>query len=199
MDLFESSTAQLTLRSAQKVKLTQESRYPDEGAVKLRVEPPAEGEFAIKLRIPEHVGGVQVRVNGEPQTVAGTPGDYLALRRTWRAGDTVELTFSLETWLSKMADGSAAIMRGTEALALDARDNSADLEKVRLIEPLTLAPAERSPDGRPRYQLTLEVAGQPAPVLLTPFAVAGNATVVATQFLVPYRTAFPTAASSPPK
>lgn len=80
------------------------------------------------------------------------------------------------------------------AHALDARDNPVDQEKVRLIEPLTLAPAERSPDGRPRYQVTLEVAGQPAPILLTPFAVAGNATVVATQFLVPYRTAFPTTA-----
>jgi uncharacterized protein len=77
------------------LSVTMETKYPWEGAVEMTVSPRAEKEFTVFLRIPGWSESTRVSVNGV--AVAGKPeaGRYLAVRRRWKAGDKVQLAFSM--------------------------------------------------------------------------------------------------------
>jgi DUF1680 family protein len=68
----------------------QETRYPEEERVVMRVNPKEPTDFALKLRIPSWCEQPAVSLNGAPQTGVES-GKYFTLRRAWQAGDTVEM------------------------------------------------------------------------------------------------------------
>jgi len=78
--------------------ITQETRYPEEGASTLTVE--GSGELEVKLRVPTWVRkGYTVSINGEVQAVDAVPGTYLTLSRRWNSGDRIDIAmpFSFRT------------------------------------------------------------------------------------------------------
>jgi DUF1680 family protein len=90
VNLFIAS--ELTWRS-QGVTLRQETRFPDEDTTKLTLACTEPIELTVKLRHPSWaVAGVRVKINGQPRSVQSSPGSYLALRRVWQDGDTIELS-----------------------------------------------------------------------------------------------------------
>ncbi len=93
------------------VTITQETRYPWDGAVALTVEPQNECQFALKVRIPgwaqntpvpsnlykymkERSEKATLKLNGEPVESAIEKG-YVTLDRTWKKGDTVALSLPM--------------------------------------------------------------------------------------------------------
>ncbi len=95
------------------VRLTQETRYPWDGDVRISVATPAPAEFTLKVRIPGWARGEAVpgdlyrfeggddaaaapalSVNGEAAAIELENG-YARLRRTWRDGDTVALSLPM--------------------------------------------------------------------------------------------------------
>jgi uncharacterized protein len=191
VDLFESSTARLQVRECA-VTLKQESIYPAEGLMRLTVEPESGPvAFALKVRIPEHTRSARVNVNGEPATSTATAGEYVALDRTWQSGDRVEVTLEPEVWVARLSDESMVIVRGTEVLALDGRDNDTNFDRVALSEPVSVEDADPSARGRQRYRVSLDVNGVNTPLLMTPFWEAGNPSVGVMAKDIRYRAAFP--------
>lgn len=117
VNLFVGSRA--TVRVGERtVKLTQQTRYPWEGTVRLTVAPEKPAEFTVKVRIPgwvlgrpvpsdlyryaevESSGANAVRdlvvwVNGREVAGGALDRGYLPLRRRWRAGDTIEVRLPL--------------------------------------------------------------------------------------------------------
>jgi hypothetical protein len=78
--------------------ITQETRYPKEGASTLVVD--GRGPLEVRLRVPAWVRkGYAVQVNGEAQAIEAVPGQYLSLNREWSPGDRLEITmpFSFRT------------------------------------------------------------------------------------------------------
>jgi hypothetical protein len=77
-----------------RIKLRQETEYPWKGDVMFTIEEAPAREVALKLRIPGwlHAGNAQLRVNGQAVEAELKPGSYAEVKRTWRAGDSVELT-----------------------------------------------------------------------------------------------------------
>ncbi|MBR3288119.1 MAG: glycoside hydrolase family 127 protein [Bacteroidales bacterium] len=73
------------------VTLTQTCEWPAERSV-IRIRE-GEGDFAMKLRIPYWaVGGVEIRLNGQPVADRFTPCSYAGIPlRHWTAGDEVEV------------------------------------------------------------------------------------------------------------
>lgn len=71
------------------VRLTQDTRYPFDGAIALTVLPDTPGSFAIDIRIPDWAEAASLRVNGA--AVAAEPGSYAPIERTWHPGDVVAL------------------------------------------------------------------------------------------------------------
>lgn len=76
------------------VTLTQETRYPWDGDVEIRVET-APGTFSLFLRIPGWCESPGLWVNGVPQSAALVPGTYAEIRREWQTGDVVRLALPM--------------------------------------------------------------------------------------------------------
>ncbi|MBN1674840.1 MAG: glycoside hydrolase family 127 protein [Kiritimatiellae bacterium] len=190
VDLFESSTATIDVYG-HAVCLEQASDYPAGGHVTLRLRTTEPVSFAVKLRIPERTTDVRVNVNGQPVPGGAEPGTHVVLARTWRDGDTVELSFAPQVWLARLHDESGVLMRGIEVLAANRGDNEPGAGAVRIPEAPVLENAAPAADGRPRYRAAFDRDGQPVSVVLTPYADAGNAAVGVTWLDACYRTAFP--------
>ncbi len=98
--LYDNSTMNWHLASGTGLKLKQETNYPWEGAVKLHVAPAKPEDFTVYVRIPGWSEKNEVKVNGTPVTGIKR-GEYLAIKRNWKAGDTVDLNFDMTTRLIK--------------------------------------------------------------------------------------------------
>lgn len=101
VNLYAPSTATLTLPSAGEVGIEQETGYPFDGAVRLRLTPARAGRFALRLRIPAWARGATVRINGEPAGSEIVPGEYAVVEREWRTGDTIALEFPMAPQLHR--------------------------------------------------------------------------------------------------
>ena len=101
--------------------LRQETAFPDEETSRLTLKLAAPQTFTLHLRQPGWVapGTFAIAVNGTPQPITTGPSSYVAVRREWRDGDTVELTLPMRTTVEGLPDGSPwyAIFRGPIVLA----------------------------------------------------------------------------------
>ncbi|MCX6574193.1 MAG: glycoside hydrolase family 127 protein [Candidatus Aminicenantes bacterium] len=145
VNLFIAGTGKITL-AGRTVVLTQKTRYPWDGAVKLTVAPDGAGPLELAVRIPGWARGEAMptglytfldaseeepglKINGEPVALEMRDG-YARLRRDWRAGDTVELTLPMPVrWIvanDGVAEdrGRAAIQRGPLVYAVEGVDNA---------------------------------------------------------------------------
>lgn len=111
VNLFVASTAEVGLDSGTKVKLTQETRYPWDGTVKITVAPDRQARFTLNVRVPGWArnevtpGGlyrfvdqvsdrVSLKVNGKAVALNLDKG-YAVLTREWKNGDAVELSLPM--------------------------------------------------------------------------------------------------------
>jgi DUF1680 family protein len=108
VNLFAAGSADLKLEDGRALKLTQQTRYPWDGAVKITVAPEKKSKFTMAVRIPgwarnEVLPGdlykfadsatnepVTLKVNGRPVAIKLSNG-YALLSRTWENGDVIEL------------------------------------------------------------------------------------------------------------
>lgn len=122
VNLYGTMTASVALDDGRRVKLEQESNYPVEDTVKIRVTPDRRGEFTLSLRIPSWSTRTEVTVNGEKARVAPA-GAYCRLNRTWQAGDVVTLKLDLTPRVVRAPGAAkfAALVRGPVVFAQDAR------------------------------------------------------------------------------
>ena len=78
------------------VKLTQTTAYPLANTTRLRVDVARPTEFSLELRIPEWAGkGTSIKVNGTSDDGVIKAGEFFELRRKWKRGDVVEVTFDM--------------------------------------------------------------------------------------------------------
>jgi hypothetical protein len=91
INLYGSSSLQTRFPDGEEIKLSQETDYPWNGRVRIRIEACGNSEFALKLRIPDWTSGASVRVNDSPADNSARPGSYFEVRRNWKAGDFVGL------------------------------------------------------------------------------------------------------------
>ncbi len=101
--------------------LRQETAFPDEERTRLTLKLAAPQTFTLHLRQPGWVapGTFAISVNGTPQPITTGPSSYVAVRREWKNGDTVELALPMRTTVEGLPDGSPwyAILRGPIVLA----------------------------------------------------------------------------------
>jgi len=141
VNLYAPSTADWTSMG---VKLAVETDFPEGESAKLALTLESPKDFTLALRKPWWVGeGFTVKVNGEavpddkgpempspptrnPQSAIHNPqfpksGSYIDLKRTWKSGDTVELTLPKTLRLEPLPDNPrrVAILWGPLALAGD--------------------------------------------------------------------------------
>lgn len=77
------------------VIITQGTRYPWKGDIKLGIYPERDLEFSLMLRIPNWAKNTEVRINGNTLNLEPRPGKYLEIHRKWESGDEVNLEFPM--------------------------------------------------------------------------------------------------------
>jgi DUF1680 family protein len=91
VNLYGACELGTTLSEGQKIRLEQQTDYPWNGRVRIKILDGGGKAFALNLRIPAWATGASVRVNDAPADFSPVPGSYFAIRRVWQAGDFVDL------------------------------------------------------------------------------------------------------------
>ncbi|MCY2954425.1 MAG: glycoside hydrolase family 127 protein [Planctomycetota bacterium] len=73
------------------VVLTQTTSFPEAGKTRLEVTAASPQQFTLNLRHPAWAATASVAINGVPSETSRQPGSYIAINRTWKTGDVVEL------------------------------------------------------------------------------------------------------------
>ena len=144
VNLFMTNSAAVEF-GGHKVSVSQETRYPWEGAVKIAVEPEKPAEFALHIRIPGWARNepvptdlyrfadqvnekAEIKVNGAAVALDINKG-YARIRRTWNKGDTIELVLPMPVRRILANDavkedaGKTALQRGPIVFCAEGIDN----------------------------------------------------------------------------
>jgi DUF1680 family protein len=89
LNLYGSSKFKTKLSDGSTVQLTEETDYPWNGHVQIRIDECSELPFALHLRIPSWAKDPAVRVNGSVTDLRPTPSSYCELRLSWQPGDVI--------------------------------------------------------------------------------------------------------------
>jgi hypothetical protein len=145
VNLFVASRAEVVMPTG-RVTLTQETRYPWDGVVKLSLAPEKPAAFEVKVRIPGWARNtpmpsdlyrfsdidtepVVLKVNGQAERIHLEKG-YATLRRTWKKGDVITLALPmparrvLANDLVTADKGRVALQRGPIVYAAEGIDNA---------------------------------------------------------------------------
>ena len=135
-----------------RLKIEQETDYPWGGHVRIIVHAAPARRLAVRLRVPGWAGGAVLKVNGRvPGEAEAAPATYVSLRRTWTAGDTVDLRLPMPVRLvaahpqAESLRGKVAVVRGPVVYCLESPDLPAGvpLTEVALPAGATLEPHRR--------------------------------------------------------
>lgn len=132
VNLYTPSQAKLTVGKNVPLAVRQETAYPNDGTVRLTLEPAAPETFSLRLRIPAWASGATATVNGEPARAECAPGTFCEIRREWKAGDQIALNLPMRWRLVKGRQrqaGRVAVLRGPLVFCLNPAQNP-DLAKL---------------------------------------------------------------------
>ncbi|MEU9313697.1 beta-L-arabinofuranosidase domain-containing protein [Streptomyces sp. NPDC048256] len=125
------------------VTIRQQARYPSQGQTRLTVTE-GRGRFALRIRIPAWVAdtghAAALKVNGHPFTTRVRPGSYAPVERSWRTGDTVELTLPRRAVWTPAPDNPQVTSLSYGPLVLAGEYGDTELATVPTIRPRSLRP-----------------------------------------------------------
>ncbi|MBL7644767.1 MAG: glycoside hydrolase family 127 protein [Candidatus Hydrogenedentes bacterium] len=155
--------------------LTQTTEYPAEGNVAISVEPGTSEETTLYFRIPAWSHATKASLNGDalPEPKAG---DYLALRRSWKPGDTVTLDFDMTFHTlagDHYVDFRGSLYRGPLLLAYDQKHNTLDPAELPALDLQSLNAKPATTDARFHPMVLFSVDTDKGPLQLVDYATAG--------------------------
>ena len=106
--LYGPSTVATTVDGV-RVHIEERTNYPFDNVVEIEIRPEREAEFPILLRDPGWSMGTAMRASGAR---IGREGDYWIVRKKWKAGDTVSLSFTPAVREVPAANGEIALQYG---------------------------------------------------------------------------------------
>lgn len=101
------------------VTLRQETDFPASEQTRITVLTDKNLEMPVYLRYPSWASHVVVKVNGKKIRVKQRPGSYITLKRTWKNGDKIEVTYPMTLQLVTTPDNpqKGAFLYGPLVLA----------------------------------------------------------------------------------
>jgi len=171
------------------VRLTLDTRFPEEETVRLCVHVARPTRLALRIRVPYWTAGASAELNGKPLDRGADPGSYLTVARTWRDHETLTVRVPMRLHVAPMPDDPSiqAVMYGPLVLAarlgtqgLTAQNLRAPPTRPRKIpeytaEPIAIAPLivrSRDPESWltpvPGAPLEFRTVGQKDDLTLVP-------------------------------
>jgi len=121
------------LANGQQVQITEDTGYPFEEQVRLRVSVDGDVTFPLVLRIPGWCSNATITVNGEAQSGI-TPASFFRIQRTWNNGDVVVIALPMPIQRQTGPSRSVVINRGPVVYSLQIGEQW----QVRTPDPLKL-------------------------------------------------------------
>lgn len=199
-NLYGGNTLTTKLKDGSPITLTQETNYPWDGNIRVKLTKAPKKNFSLFFRIPGWSDGAQIQVNGKLKDIQTKPGEYVELSGKWSDGDVIELILPMPVKLYEAnplveeVRNQVAVKRGPIVYCLE----SADLKEKNAFDvvipaSITLKPrmtkignteimclegqAELQEDSGWKDQLYKEVSTttpRPVPVTLIPYFAWGN-------------------------
>ena len=117
------------------------SSMPWEGNATLNLSLDKAKEFTLKLRLPAWaVGNNSLKVNGEAYSATAGEDGYVAITRTWKQGDVININFPMSVQYVRNGDviptnnGLVAITRGPITYCVEQQDSVTELDLIRINE-----------------------------------------------------------------
>ena len=119
VNMFVGSTINLENAGGTDVEMVQETNYPWDGKISIRVTPKTAKHFSVRVRVPAHnhstlyhaapeVAGItSLSVNGSPVKPVIEKG-YAVIARTWKPGDRIEMELPMKVQRVHATDKIAA-------------------------------------------------------------------------------------------
>jgi DUF1680 family protein len=136
VNFYGGNILQTKLSDGSKISLSQESNYPWDGNIRVKIFEIPDG-FNIRLRIPGWTKKAGININGKPVLSNKKPGSYAILRQNWKKGDIIELQLSMEPALIEAnplveeTRSQVAVKRGPVVYCLESPDVA---EKSRIFD-----------------------------------------------------------------
>ena len=140
VNLYVAGVGKIVTPGGTPVKLTQETRYPFDGKVRLVLDdmPKQTGWFQVNLRIPQWCDGAKLSLNGRAVDPIRMVNGYANICRYWDPGDVIELDLPMEIKRIeanprvKANAGRVAIARGPIVYCFEGCDNDGRVRNIVL-------------------------------------------------------------------
>ncbi len=123
--LYNSCTVTAKVGSGAEVSLQEETHYPFDEEIKIKVSTSKTAAFPLYLRIPEWCTGAKISVNGKLLAHTNKPSTYSKIDRAWKNGDVVKIQFpkklEIDTW--KHNKNSVSINYGPLTFSLKIKED----------------------------------------------------------------------------
>ncbi|MBO4463459.1 MAG: glycoside hydrolase family 127 protein [Prevotella sp.] len=156
INMYGASRLQTKVEGIGDITLTQETEYPWDGSIALRIEQLKVRRgtaFDLALRIPSWTSEPIVLVNGERVDLLQEKG-YFIIHRVWKKGDVVMLELSMKTSiveanpLVEESRGQVAVVRGPIVYCVESQDlNGVNIDDIALPVTAQFRTAETTIDG----------------------------------------------------
>ena len=102
--LYGASQLHTHLAATGALTLVQDTAYPFDGAIRLRIGVEHEARFALRLRIPAWAGEWSLAINGDAVEAVTVADGFLVIDRPWRDGDEILLGFPMQVQIHQACD-----------------------------------------------------------------------------------------------
>lgn len=157
-NLYGGSELETALADGSKVKLTQATDYPWDGAVLLTIEQaPKKKAFSLYLRVPEWCDHATLKVNGEVVKTNLSADSFAEVNRIWKKGDKVEFVMDMTVKLLESnplveeTRNQTVVKRGPLVYCLESIDieGGQPIDDVLIPTDIQLTPKKITIDGSP--------------------------------------------------
>jgi len=107
--MYAPSSVAAKVGDGTEVTLTEDTRYPFDGAVNISLATPKPVRFPLYFRMPGWCDDPKIMVNGKMAKVDAKPESLVMIERTWSKGDKVTLQFLMEVKVKTWANQKNAV------------------------------------------------------------------------------------------
>lgn len=128
VNLYGSNNLKTKLSDGSTIKLNQQTDYPWNGKIDIRLEECSGKTFSVFLRIPGWATSAEILVNGKKQNIKAQPGTYAELSGNWKKSDLITLNLPMQAQLIEAnplveeAHNQVAVKRGPVVYCIESAD-----------------------------------------------------------------------------
>ncbi|MCG2614796.1 glycoside hydrolase family 127 protein [Terrimonas sp. NA20] len=157
VNLYGGNELNTKLKDGSALQIQQVTNYPWEGNVTFNFKQVPTAETGIYLRLPGWCKNSSIKINGKPEpAVMTTNGNYILLKRKWKAGDVLQFDMEMPAVLVESnplveeSRNQVAVKRGPLVYCLESADlpKAEKLQSVLIPSSIVLKPVPSSIAGQ---------------------------------------------------